>query len=82
MEKHFRPTAASEEFNTVPEGKTAEDNYVFGLFNLQNIIHRNAIGSRIKPLSQISKHGGWELMMLTPEHTEDKGLGNRFLSSF
>ncbi|MGI8934633.1 MAG: hypothetical protein ACR2FS_11230 [Phormidesmis sp.] len=39
------PTAALEEFNDLPDGKKAEDVYVFGLFDAENVLAGMILGA-------------------------------------
>ncbi len=74
----FSPTAAREEFELVPEGKATQDVYIFGLFDMHNIL----IGA-ISSLRHYPDNRTWwiGLMVLAPEHRK-KGLGTNFYRSF
>ena len=72
------PTAAREEFDDVPEGKTAEDVYIFGLFDA-----RKNLLSAIASVRYYPDRWTWwiGLMMLAPEQ-RGRGLGADFYRAF
>ncbi|MGB6168698.1 MAG: GNAT family N-acetyltransferase [Geitlerinemataceae cyanobacterium] len=72
------PTAADEEFDDVPEGKTAEDVYIFGLFDSRNNLLGEISAVRHYPDVQTWWIG---LMMLDPEY-RGQGLGADFFRGF
>lgn len=72
------PTAAREEFDAVPEGKTLQDKYIFGLFDPQEILVGMIESIRHYPNPQTWWLG---LMMLTPKQ-RGKGLGSAFYKAF
>ncbi|NEO33313.1 MAG: GNAT family N-acetyltransferase [Symploca sp. SIO3C6] len=76
--EEFSSTAAREEFNTVPEGKTTQDSYLFGLFDSHNVL----LGM-IASLKHYRDQQTWwlGLIMLAPEH-RNKGLGADFYRAF
>ncbi|MDJ0571791.1 MAG: GNAT family N-acetyltransferase [Pleurocapsa sp. MO_192.B19] len=74
----FSPTAACEEFDTVPEGKTPEDNYIFGLFERNHILV-GMIGSfKHYPDNQT----WWLGMMMLAPIQRGQGLGTDFYRAF
>jgi GNAT superfamily N-acetyltransferase len=72
------PTAAHNEFDAVPDGKTTKDKYIFGLFNPQN----DLIGM-IESLRHYPDNQTWwlGLMMLSPKQ-RGQGLGSEFYQGF
>lgn len=72
------PTAAREEFDAVPEGKTTQDKYIFGLFDPYNILLGMIESIRYYPDNKTWWIG---LMMLAPEQ-RGKGLGADFYKAF
>lgn len=72
------PTAACDEFDDVPDGKTVEEKYIFGLFNPQNELVWMIESIRHYPDDQTWWIG---LMLLTPEQ-RDQGLGSEFYHAF
>ncbi|MDY6783831.1 MAG: GNAT family N-acetyltransferase [Cyanobacteriota bacterium] len=72
------PTAARDEFDDVPDGKTPEDVYSFGLFDVQNTLLGAIVGVRDYPDRQTWWIG---LMMLAPEY-RSRGLGSDFYKAF
>ncbi|MGB7441033.1 MAG: GNAT family N-acetyltransferase [Coleofasciculaceae cyanobacterium] len=72
------PTAACEEFYDVPEGKTPEDVYIFGLFDVHNNLLGAIAGVRYYPDRQTWWIG---LMMLAPEQ-RGQCLGADFYRAF
>lgn len=72
------PSAARDEFEAVPEGKTTEDKYIFGLFNLSNFLVGMIETIRHYPDDQTWWVG---LMMLAPEQ-RGQGLGTNFYQAF
>ena len=72
------PTAAREEFDALPEGKTLQDKYILGLFDPQRILVGMIESIRHYPNSQTWWLG---LMMLTPKQ-RGKGLGSAFYRAF
>jgi len=71
-------TAAREEFDDVPPGKTTEDVYIFGLFDALNNLLGTIAGVRHYPDDWTWWIG---LMMLAPQH-RGKGLGADFYQAF
>ncbi|WP_338462915.1 GNAT family N-acetyltransferase [Synechococcus elongatus IITB7] len=71
-------TAAREEFDVVPGGKTTQDKYIFGLFAPQNDLIGMIESIRYYPDNQTWWLG---LMMLSPEH-RGQGLGKEFYRAF
>ncbi len=71
-------TAAREEFDDVPSQKTAEDVYIFGLFDARN----NLLGV-ISSVRYYPDHWTWwiGLMMLAPD-SRGRGLGADFYKAF
>lgn len=71
-------TAVYDEFEIVPDGKTKQDKYILGLFNLQN----NLIGM-IESIRDYPDDQTWwlGLMMLIPEQ-RGQGLGSEFYKLF
>jgi len=71
-------TAARDEFDAVPDGKTTEDKYIFGLFDPQN----NLIGM-IESIRHYPDNQTWwlGLMMLSPQQ-RGQGLGSEFYQAF
>ena len=74
----FSPTAAREEFEDVPEGKTPEDVHVFGLFDASNVIAGAIVAVRHYPDAQTWWIG---LMLLAPDK-RGQGLGADFCRAF
>jgi RimJ/RimL family protein N-acetyltransferase len=72
------PTAAREEFDAVPDGKTTQDKYIFGLFAQQNDLIGMIESIRCYPDNQTWWLG---LMMLSPEQ-RSQGLGTEFYRAF
>ena len=72
------PTAAREEFEEVPEGKTVEDIQAFGLFDRNDILVGTIIAIEHYPDEQTWWVG---LMLLAPEQ-RGKGLGEDFYRAF
>lgn len=71
-------TAARDEFLTVPQTKTTQDKYIFGLFNAGNVLLGMIESIRHYPDNQTWWLG---LMMLAPEQ-RGKGLGFKFYKAF
>jgi GNAT superfamily N-acetyltransferase len=76
--KPASPTAARDEFDAVPEGKTTQDKYIFGLFD-----SRNVLLGMIESIRNYPDNKTWwlGLMMLAPEQ-RGKGLGSEFYKGF
>ncbi len=74
----FSPTAAREEFEIVPPGKTTQDVYIFGLFDPCNILSGAIASLRHYPDNRTWWIG---LMMLAPEQ-RSRGLGTDFYRGF
>ncbi|MBE9039959.1 N-acetyltransferase [Oscillatoriales cyanobacterium LEGE 11467] len=72
------PTAAREEFETPPDGKTPQDLYVFGLFDRDNILVGVIESVRHYPDDRTWWIG---LMAIAPEY-RGKGLGKDFYTAF
>ncbi|MBE9192642.1 GNAT family N-acetyltransferase [Gloeocapsopsis crepidinum LEGE 06123] len=72
------PTAARDEFDAVPDGKTTEDKYIFGLFDPQNDLIGMIESIRHYPDDQTWWLG---LMMLSPKQ-RGRGLGSEFYQAF
>jgi GNAT superfamily N-acetyltransferase len=72
------PTAARDEFDAVPDGKTTQDKYIFGLFDPQNDLLGMIESIRHYPDNQTWWLG---LMMLSPEQ-RGHGLGSEFYQAF
>ena len=72
------PTAAREEFDAVPEGKTTQDKYIFGLFDPNDVLVGMIESIRYYPDNQTWWLG---LMMLAPKR-RGKGLGSDFYRAF
>lgn len=72
------PTAARDEFDAMPDGKTTEDKYILGLFNPQD-----ALVGMIESLRHYPDNQTWwiGLMMLSPEQ-RGQGLGSEFYQAF
>lgn len=72
------PTAASEEFDATPEGKTTQDKYIFGLFDPRNIL----VGM-IESIRHYPDNKTWwiGLMMLAPKQRH-QGLGSELYRAF
>ena len=72
------PSAAREEFLAVPEGKTLQDKFMFGLFDIRNVL----VGL-IESIRHYPDDRSWwvGLMMLAPEQ-RGKGLGSEFYRAF
>ncbi|MGB3693154.1 MAG: GNAT family N-acetyltransferase [Spirulinaceae cyanobacterium] len=72
------PTAAREEFDDVPESKTPEDVYIFGLFDAEN----NLLGAIAAVQHYPDTQTWWiGLMILAPEY-RCQGLGADFYRAF
>lgn len=72
------PTAAREEFDDLPPGKTTEDIYIFGLFNAEQAL----LGMIAAVQRYPDKQTWWVgLMMLTPQ-ARGQGLGTGFYRGF
>jgi RimJ/RimL family protein N-acetyltransferase len=71
-------TAARDEFDAVPENKTTQDKYIFGLFD-----SRNVLLGMIESIRHYPDNKTWwlGLMMLAPEQ-RGKGLGSEFYKAF
>lgn len=67
-------SAAADEFLAVPEGKTTQDKFIFGLFDQ----HDTLVGM-LETIRHYPNDKSWwiGLMMLAPEH-RGKGLGSKF----
>lgn len=72
------PTAARDEFDALPDGKTTQDQYIFGLFDPQNDLLGMIESIRHYPDNQTWWLG---LMMLSPEQ-RGQGLGSEFYQAF
>ncbi|OKH55848.1 GNAT family N-acetyltransferase [Calothrix sp. HK-06] len=72
------PTAARDEFFDLPEGKTTQDKYIFGLFDARNILLGMIESIRHYPDNQTWWLG---LMMLAPQ-LRSKGFGSNFYKAF
>lgn len=72
------PFAAREEFLAVPEGKTLQDKFMFGLFDARNILVGLIEAIRHYPDDQTWWVG---LMMLAPQQ-RGKGVGSEFYRGF
>jgi ribosomal protein S18 acetylase RimI-like enzyme len=72
------PTAARDEFDAVPDGKTTQDKYIFGLFDPQNDLLGMIESIRHYPDNQTWWLG---LIMLSPEQ-RGQGLGSEFYQAF
>lgn len=72
------PTAAYDEFKAVPDGKTTQDKYIFGLFDPQNHLIGMIESIRHYPDNQTWWLG---LMILSPNH-RGQGLGSEFYQTF
>jgi ribosomal protein S18 acetylase RimI-like enzyme len=71
-------SAAADEFLVVPEGKTLQDKFIFGLFAQDDIL----IGMLETVRHYPDEKSAWiGLMMLAPEH-RDKGLGSQFYQAY
>ena len=72
------PTAACEEFDDVPEGKTPEDIHIFGLFDADD----NLLGA-IAGVQYYPDHQTWwlGLMIIAPEY-RGKGVGADFYRAY
>lgn len=72
------PTAALEEFEALPDGKTIQDKYIFGLFD-----SCNRLVGMMESIRHYPDHQTWwiGLMMLAPE-VRGNGLGTEFYKSF
>ena len=74
----FSPTAAREEFNTVPDGKTTADNYIFGLCDCNNTL----IGMLAAYQEYPDRQTWWlGMLMLAPQY-RNRGLGTDFYRAF
>jgi GNAT superfamily N-acetyltransferase len=71
-------TAARDEFDAVPGGKTTQDKYIFGLFDPQNDLIGMIESIRHYPDNQTWWLG---LMMLSPKQ-RGQGLGSEFYQAF
>jgi GNAT superfamily N-acetyltransferase len=71
-------TAAYDEFEAVPDGKTTQDKYILGLFDPQNHLIGMIESIRHYPDNQTWWLG---LMMLSPEQ-RGQGLGSEFYQAF
>lgn len=71
-------TAARDEFDAVPDGKTTQDKYIFGLFDPQNHLSGMIESIRHYPDNQTWWLG---LMMLSPQQ-RGQGLGSEFYHAF
>ena len=74
----FSQNAAREEFIDVPEGKTKDDNYLFGLYDSYNRLIGAIASHKHYPNCQTWWIG---LMMLTPA-SRNRGLGKKFYRAF
>ena len=76
--KPFAPTAAREEFDDLPDGKTTQDIYVFGLFD-----SRDELIAMISSVKNYPDNNTWwlGLMMLNPLHRR-KRIGSQFYQGF
>ena len=72
------PTAAREEFDALPDGKTTEDKYIFGLFDSQDELIGMVESLRHYPDNQTWWVG---LMMLSPQY-RGKKIGSQFYQGF
>ncbi len=72
------PTAARQEFDAVPDGKTTQDKYIFGLFASQNDLIGMIESIRYYPDNQTWWLG---LIMLSSEQ-RGQGLGTEFYRAF
>ncbi|MDY6938744.1 MAG: GNAT family N-acetyltransferase [Cyanobacteriota bacterium] len=72
------PTAAREEFENLPEGKTANDRYVFGLFDPNDVLVGVIESIRYYPDDRTWWIG---LMAIVPEY-RSRGLGEDFYKAF
>ncbi|NMG09834.1 GNAT family N-acetyltransferase [Brasilonema sp. UFV-L1] len=72
------PSAAHEEFLAVPEGKTLQDKFMFGFFDVHNVL----VGL-IEAIRHYPDDRSWwvGLMMLAPQE-RGKGLGSKFYKAF
>lgn len=72
------PTAAREEFLAVPEGKTLQDKFMFGLFDTRNVL----VGL-IEAIQHYPDDRSWwvGLMMIAPQQ-RGRGLGSDFYKAF
>lgn len=72
------PSAAREEFLAVPEGKSLQDKFMFGFFDVHNVL----VGL-IEAIRHYPDDRSWwvGLMMLTPQQ-RGKGLGSKFYKAF
>lgn len=82
----FSSTAALEEFNTVPNGKTPADNYIFGLYALQarrKANRHNILVGMLAAYKEYPNKQTWWLgmLMLAPEY-RNRGLGTDFYRAF
>lgn len=71
-------TAARDEFDAVPDGKTTEDKYILGLFDPKNELIGMIESMRHYPDNQTWWLG---LVMLSPEQ-RGQGLGSEFYQAF
>ena len=72
------PTAALEEFDDVPEGRTIQDKFILGLFHREGHVVGMIEGLRRYP-DEVTWWLG--LMMMAPEHRGD-GLARQFYEAF
>ncbi|EDX83292.1 acetyltransferase, GNAT family [Synechococcus sp. PCC 7335] len=70
-------TAARDEFEALPDGKTTQDKYIFGLFDKNDLI------GMIESIRHYPDNQTWwlGLMMLSPEQ-RGKGLGSELYQAF
>ncbi|OUL22727.1 GNAT family N-acetyltransferase [Nostoc sp. RF31YmG] len=71
-------SAAADEFLALPEGKTIQDKFIFGLFTPDNTLVGMLESIRDYPDAKSWWIG---LMMLAPEH-RGKGLGSQFYQAY
>ncbi len=72
------PTAASDEFVCVPEGKTTEDKYMFGLFDARNVLLGLIESIRHYPDDQT----WWLGLMMLDSQQRGQGIGSYFYKAF
>lgn len=74
----FSATAARDEFNDLPPGKTPEDIHIFGLFDLEG-----SLAGAIVTVRNYPEENTWwiGLMMIAPEYRR-QGLGRDFYRAF
>lgn len=72
------PSAARDEFFAIPEGKTLQDKFIFGLFDVSN-----ALLGMLEAIRHYPNDESWwvGLMMLAPQQ-RGKGLGSEFYRAF